>query len=300
MNLRLIAKLLGALLLLQSVFVGICWGFSLIDSAQYHYSPPSEGLLYTFIGGLIFGRFLIHLGHEPQKVRTLKDWLVVNLLGFSSSAEITKREGVAIVGLGWIVAGIYGAIPYVLSEPSLSIPDAIFESISGFTTTGSTIMSDIEVFPRSILLWRAMTQWLGGVGILVLFVALLSTIGVGGKTLFNNESSFQRMDSLFGRAHEMALTLMYTYMTLTLICFVGLKVLGMTWYDAITHTMTTVSTGGFSPHNESLSFVSNWETSEAIQLWISLFMIICSINFLIVIIMTYGCLLYTSPSPRDA
>jgi len=287
MNWRLIAKLLGALLMLQSLFVGVCWGVSVVDAYDQS-EVSSKALLGSFLFGLILGRILLSVGSETQEVTRWQDWLLVKFLGFSQTGEITKREGVAVVGLGWIVAGLYGAIPYIFAEPGLSVADAIFESVSGFTTTGSTVMADIESYSRSILLWRAMTQWLGGVGILVLFVALLSAIGVGGKMLFSNESSFQRMDSLFSRSHEMALMLMNAYLVLSLICFVGLKVLGMTWFNALTHAMTTVSTGGFSPHNASIGFYRDWETSAGIQLWLSAFMVICSVNFLIGIILTYG------------
>ncbi len=287
MNLRLIAKLLGALLLLQGFFVGLCWGFSLVDNAVWN-EKTSHALLYTFIICILVGRGLLALGHDSKAVKSFGEWMVVKFFGFSKTEEISKREALTVVGVGWLIAGAFGALPYLFSDPGLSFPDAVFESISGFTTTGSTVMNDIESFPRSILLWRSMTQWLGGVGILVLFVALLSAIGVGGKSLFSNESSFQRMDSLFGRAHEMALMLTYAYLSLSLICFMGLKGLGMTWFDALNHAMTTVSTGGFSPHNMSIGFYNDWETASEIQLWLSLFMIICSLNFLLVIILTYG------------
>lgn len=175
----------------------------------------------------------------------------------------------------------------MLGEPNLPFADALFESVSGFTTTGSTVMSgdvatgwDIASWPRGILMWRSVTQWMGGMGILVLFVAILSYLGMGSKSLFRNESSFQTGEATTARIRDTAMTLWYVYVCITVLCALGLKLMGLSAYNAISHAFTVVSTGGFSPHNKSISYYSNWGNSWLIELWLSLFMVICSISFL--------------------
>ena len=261
MNFRILAKILGALLLLESVAMFLCGMFSLFDtSCHCEWSTTalmkSAGVTAVFGGGLM-------------------------LLGWSKIVKIPRREGVVIVGLGWILSGIFGGLPYLLSEPAMLPADALFESVSGFTTTGSTVMTDIEAWPRGILMWRSVSQWLGGLGILVLFVALLSYLGVGTKSLFRNESSFQTGEASTARIRDTAISLWKVYLSITAICIIGLKALGLTWYNAVSHGLTAVSTGGFSPHNASIGYYSDWGNGWLIEFWLSLFMLICSVSFLI-------------------
>lgn len=198
-------------------------------------------------------------------------------LGRGGSREILRREAVAIVGLGWTACTICGAIPYAFSEPSLPPAAALFESASGFTTTGASAMTDIEAFPRGILLWRATTQWLGGMGILVLFVAVLSMLGGGSKSLFRNESSAQFSEGFAARVRDTAIRLWQIYLGLSAMCFIGLIVLGMPVFDAVCHTFTTISTGGFSTRNASVAAFN----SPAIEWWLILFMILGAISFML-------------------
>ena len=261
MNFRILAKILGALLLLESVAMFLCGMFTFLDTSglcewSMDALMKSAGVTAAFGGGLM-------------------------LLGWRKIVKIPRREGVVIVGLGWILSGIFGGLPYLLSEPAMLPADALFESVSGFTTTGSTVMTDIESWPRGILMWRSVTQWLGGLGILVLFVALLSYLGVGTKSLFRNESSFQTGEASTARIRDTAISLWRVYLTITAVCIVGLKSMGLSWYNAVSHGFTTVSTGGFSPHNASIGYYSDWENGWAIELWLSLFMLICSVSFLI-------------------
>jgi len=197
--------------------------------------------------------------------------------------HVLRKEAITIVGLGWIVCGIIGAFPYWLCpvEQPLSFAQSIFESFSGFTTTGSTVITDLSLWPKEILLWRSLTQWLGGVGILVLFVAVLSSLGVGSKSLFQHESSFEVTHSSTARIKDAAWLLLKIYLILTIICILGLLAMGLSPFDAVCHAFTTVSTGGFSPHNESIAYYDSWDNAWAIQLWITLFMLLCSFNFLI-------------------
>lgn len=197
---------------------------------------------------------------------------------------IPKREAIVIVGLGWILCSMFGGLPYLLCPPYLSPASAFFESASGFTTTGSTVMNVVEQWPRGILLWRAVTQLLGGIGILVLFVALLSYIGVSSKSLFHNESSFRSGDLGLARIQETASLLLRIYATLVVTCLLGLKAMGLTWFNATCHAFTAISTGGLSPHSTSIAYYSEWGNSWLIELWLIIFMAIGSLNFLLFIV----------------
>ncbi len=259
MNLRILSKFLGALLLLESMAMAACGVFAWMDSASELDDPHP----------LFFSAMITALGGG-----------LLVLGGMVKVDRIPRREGIVVVGLGWIMCGVFGSLPYVLGSPSLPWADALFESVSGFTTTGSTVMADIASWPRGILLWRSVTQWMGGMGILVLFVAILSYLGMGSKSLFRNESSFQTGEATTARIRDTAMTLWYVYVCITAACVVGLKAMGLTTYNAVSHAFTVVSTGGFSPHNESIAYYSNWGNGWLIELWLSLFMVVCSISFL--------------------
>lgn len=261
MNLRLLAKILGALLLLVALSMLVCAGFTWIEGGSQG-QAALEALLIS-AGTTAFAGVLLLL------------------CGLGRVKKFSRREGVAIVGLGWLLSGLFGSLPYLLCEPYLPPASAIFESVSGFTTTGSTVMQDIESWPPGILMWRAMTHWLGGIGILVLFVAVLSYFGLGGKTLFKNESSLQTGEADQARIRDTALFLLKLYIALSVICGVGLFAMGLTWENAAMHAMATLATGGFSPHNDSVGFYSDWGNGWLIEGWIILFMIIGSLNFLL-------------------
>ena len=198
---------------------------------------------------------------------------------------LPKREGLILVGLSWVVFGVFGAIPYMVGDPSLPFADALFESVSGFSTTGSTVIEDLSVWPKDILLYRATTQWLGGLGILVLFMALLSSLGAGSKFLFKNESSFQLSEIAAVKIHDVALHLLYLYLVLTTICTLGLRCFGMDWFEAITHSFTTLSTAGFSIYNESIGYFKDWDTAWLIESWLILFMTLAALSFVFYLIL---------------
>jgi len=199
--------------------------------------------------------------------------------GRGSGREILRKEAIAIVGLGWLLCAAAGALPFLFCTPGLDPAAAFFESVSGFTTTGSTAIVDLTQFPRSILLWRAMTQWLGGMGILVLFVALLSSLGVGSKALFRHESTAQIGYGFHSRIRQTAMGLWSLYTALTAVCVAGLVAFGMPFYDALLHSFTAISTGGFSPRNESLMYYRN----AGIEFWICIFMFLGGTNFLLMV-----------------
>jgi trk system potassium uptake protein TrkH len=189
--------------------------------------------------------------------------------------ELRSKDGYLVVTLGWLLMSFFGSLPYVLSGAIPSYPDAFFESISGFTTTGATILTDIEVLPKDILFWRSLTQWIGGMGIIVLAVAILPILGIGGMQLFIAEAPGVTPDKLKPRIRDTAKRLWIIYIGLTLIETVLLMFGGMSFYEAINHGLTTMATGGFSPKNASIAFYD----SAYLQYVITIFMFLAGTSF---------------------
>jgi len=192
----------------------------------------------------------------------------------NAEGELYRREGVLVVVGAWLLASIGGAIPYVVSGAIPGPIDALFESASGFTTTGASILRDIEAVPHAILLWRSMTQWLGGIGIVVLFVALLSELGPGARFLFKLEVPGPKAEIMHARVHETAVALFRIYLAITVTQILLMLLLGTSFFDALTHTFSTVSTGGFSPYADSAAHFS-----RPVQGVILVFMLAAGVNF---------------------
>lgn len=211
----------------------------------------------------------------------LASFTVGGVLFFSFSKQdqnIRKREGYMIVSLSWLLMSIFGMLPYILSGTIINFSDAIFETISGLTTTGATILQDIESTPKGVLFWRSMTQWIGGLGIIVLTVAIFPLLGIGGIELFVAESPGPTSDKLHPRIRETAKRLWYVYVGLTILVGILYLVGGMTFYDAINHALTTTATGGFSTKNASMAYY----TSPFIQYVAILFMFLAGTNFTVI------------------
>lgn len=191
--------------------------------------------------------------------------------------DLHLRDGFLVVTCSWLAVILVGALPYVLlASPNLSFLDAMFESASGFTTTGATIISDVDVLPRSILFYRMETQWLGGMGIIVLAVAILPMLRIGGMQLYKAEIPGPVKDAkLTPRITETAKALWLIYVAITFVCIAAYELGGMDLFDAVGHGFSTVSTGGFSTHNESFAYWNNPEL-EFISIF---FMFVASINF---------------------
>lgn len=189
--------------------------------------------------------------------------------------ELTVREGYAVVSLAWIATGVAGALPYLLTGVTNSPIGAFFESVSGFTTTGATIFGDIEALPHGLLFWRGLTQWIGGMGIIVLGIAVLPFLGVGGMQLFRAEVPGPTPERLQPRIAQTAKLLWYVYAGLTAMQVALYLLGGVTLYDAVTHAFTTLSTGGFSPRNASLAAFD----SPYVQYVTVLFMYLAGVNF---------------------
>jgi trk system potassium uptake protein TrkH len=192
-----------------------------------------------------------------------------------AEGEIYRREGILIVVGGWVLASIFGAIPYVLTGTLLNPIDALFESASGFTTTGATVLTQIESAGRGVLLWRSFTQWLGGMGIIVLFVALLPELGPGARFLYKLEVPGPTAGALSPRIRDTAAILWKLYLSLSAAEVILLMLVGMDLYDALAHTFSTLSTGGFSPRAASIAAFE----SPLVDLILILFMILAGANF---------------------
>ncbi|RME04057.1 MAG: TrkH family potassium uptake protein [Planctomycetota bacterium] len=247
---------------------------------------------YTLGGYLIFYSccFLpplgIALAHQEWRqgvvfATIFASTLLVGLLcwGFGYSRReqfhISKKEGLLIVSLIWILSGILGAIPFYFCKAFPSFISSLFESISGFTTTGSSILTNIEALPKSILFWRSFTHWLGGLGVVVLFLAILPYLGVEGRILFRSEVPGPEADVLKPKVQETALALLKIYLAFTLLETLLLLLCGMNLFDALCHTFGTLATGGFSTKNSSIAHYN----SVAVEIVIIVFMILAGANF---------------------
>jgi len=209
--------------------------------------------------------------------------VLFHLLGRRGKTKLFRREALCAIGLSWVLAIIIGALPYTLTT-DCDLSDAIFESASGLTTTGATAYANFAEFPKSLLLWRSLSQWVGGLGVVVFFVAVLSSLGAGAKILFSNESSGTSTDFDHGRIQSGAFYLMIFYLGVSLACMCAYKIAGMDWFQAVNHAMTTVATGGFSTETASIKHFQN----PAIE-WVAIiFMTLSATTFIYMIRLIRG------------
>ena len=251
-NWKVVFNILGILLLFNGCFMYFCLPLSFYYGDQDAGAILWAGAIAIVVGGSTF------LATRKQEDK-----------------ELRRRDGYLVVTLGWVLMSFSGSLPYVLSGTIPTYPDAFFESMSGFTTTGATILTDIEVLPRGIIFWRSLTQWIGGMGIIVLTVAILPILGIGGMQLFVAEAPGISPDKLKPRIRDTAARLWIIYAGLTLTQTVLLLVGGMSFFDAINHSLTTMATGGFSPKNASIAYYD----SPYLQYVIIVFMFIAGTNF---------------------
>ena len=197
------------------------------------------------------------------------------LANLEKNFRLNLRQTFLFSTLAWVMVAIFGSLPFLLSSQNFSFSDAFFESMSGITTTGATIISDLDNSPKSILLWRAIMQWLGGIGIIVMAITILPLLKVGGMQLFKMEGPLST-EKILPRTLEVATILILTYLVLTSLCAFFYWFFGMSIFDSIAHSMTTLATGGFSTHNESIGFFKN----SNIEIVASVFIILGSIPFI--------------------
>ena len=197
------------------------------------------------------------------------------LANLEKEFRLNLRQTFLFSTLAWVMVAIFGSLPFLLSSQEFSFSEAFFESMSGITTTGATIITDLDNSPKSILLWRAIMQWLGGIGIVVMAITVLPLLKVGGMQMFKMEGS-DSTEKILPRTIEVATIIISTYFALTLFCGFFYWLFGMSVFDSISHAMTTIATGGFSTHNESIGFFKN----SNIEIIASIFIILGSIPFI--------------------
>ncbi len=240
----------GLVLLLNAVFLFLSCGVSALESDTALFSLLYSGMISALLG--LFPIFFV----PPTK-------------------EISNREGLTIVVASWLLACLVGTIPYILWGGEFTFTNAWFESVSGFTTTGSSILTNIEAVPPGLLFWRASTHWIGGIGIIIFVLALIPTMGKAGLVLYRTEMTSLAAENFHYRTQRTLQILVFVYVGLTLAETVGLLFCGMDLFDAITHAFATVATGGFSPKNLSVAYYN----SVAVEVVIMVFMVLSGMHF---------------------
>ncbi|NRB37361.1 MAG: potassium transporter [Pseudomonadales bacterium] len=253
MHFAVIFRILGILLMLFSLTHLVPLAVSLIYNDGLHLAFISSFLLTSIIGAII--------------------WAPV----YRAKQDLRTRDGFLITALFWLVLGVFGSLPFIMDENiHLSLTDAVFESMSGLTTTGATVITGLDYLPKSLLFYRQQLQWLGGIGIVVIAVAILPMLGIGGMQLYRAETPGPVKDSkLTPRITETAKWLFFIYATLTAICALCYWIAGMSVFDAICHSFSTIAIGGFSTHDASMGYFQN----PVIWLICSFFMFISALNF---------------------
>lgn len=249
MNYGIVIKVLGIILLIESLLMSPA-----IFISQQHGGEAVRAFLLTIAVMLVIGLIMMN-------VKSRKD-------------QIRAKDGIVIVALGWLMISIFGALPLYLTESVPHYVDALFEIISGFTTTGSSVIADVESLDKGILFWRSMTHWIGGMGILVFTLALLPALGVGSLQIFKAESPGPVAGKIVPRMKDTARVLYVTYIAITLIELVFLLFGGVSLIDSFVITFGTVGTGGFGARNDSLGSYSSY-----VQIVTGIFMVLSGINF---------------------
>ncbi len=282
MNWRLVSRLLGLLSLLMAccMVLSLPWSWPQLGQTATFEARSLRGMAAAIASSLVLGACLIAVGNRPR-------------------GSVLRKEALAVVGLGWLLCGILGSLPYLFT-PTYRLPgirmspaDALFESISGFSTTGASVLTQLEVppdvtdceaaaisgdvayVPRSVLFWRSFTHWLGGMGIIVLFVAILGQLGAGGKALMRREVPGPIADTLRPRVRETAMIMWTIYLVLSGVLAIVLCLQGMSIFDSLCHTFGTLATGGFSTRNASVGAFD----SVQIETTLILFMLAAGTNF---------------------
>jgi len=224
--------------------------------AQFYYNQIDSGFISSSLVTILFGVLFVlsNLDHDKK---------------------LNLPQAFLLTSLSWLSIAIFGSLPFIFSDIELSVTDAFFESMSGITTTGSTIITNLNETSKSILLWRGMLQWLGGIGIIVMAITLMPIMNIGGMQLFVISTS-STPEKILPKSKEISIRLILVYLSLTLICAVFYKIFGMNFFDSIVHSMTTIATGGFSNYNESIGFFN----SSLIELTSIIFIILGSIPFI--------------------
>ena len=240
------------------------------------------GILLVVLGVFMLVPYFIQITYNENSHSFVSSSFVTIFIGIlfilsnlDKEFKLTLRQTFLFSTLAWVMVAIFGSLPFILSPKEFTFSDAFFESMSGITTTGATIITDLDKSPKSILLWRAIMQWLGGIGIVVMAITILPLLKVGGMQLFKMEGP-DSTEKILPRTIEVAAIIISTYLILTFLCGFFYWSFGMSIFDSISHAMTTIATGGFSTHNDSIGYFKN----SNIELIASIFIILGSIPFI--------------------
>jgi trk system potassium uptake protein TrkH len=254
LNYKIIFHLMGLL-------IGVNGGFMLLATCVSFYYKDGVGveMLEASIITIFLGVVIMFVTRNKRK-------------------ELQKRDGYVIVAFGWIFMSLAGTLPYIITGAIPSFTDAFFETMSGYTTTGASILNDIESIPNGVLFWRSITHWIGGMGIIVLAIAILPLLGIGGMELFSAEAPGPSSDKLHPRITDTAKRLWLIYVGYTVAETILLKLAGMSMFDAVNHSLSTLSTGGFSTKNANMAY---WNDKPLIQYIVIVFMFLAGTNFVL-------------------
>jgi len=240
------------------------------------------GVLLIILGAFMLIPFFIQFIYGEKNSAFLASASVTEYIGIllvltnlEENRKLNLQQAFLLTTLSWLSIAIFGCIPFLLSDLNLSFVDAFFESMSGITTTGSTIITNLDNAPKSILIWRAILQWLGGIGIIVMAITILPLLNIGGMQLFRMESS-DTTEKILPRTREVTLIISIIYFTLTFVCGIAYWIVGMNIFDSIAHAMTTIATGGFSTYSSSIGYFQN----SRIEIISIIFIVLGSIPFI--------------------
>ncbi len=258
-NLRIVSKIIGQLLFLESVMMLMCVAMSF----YYHeddFFPFIISTILTVCGGLVFLAF-----------------------GRDAGTNLNRRTAYVVVSATWVVFSFFGMLPFLIGGYITNITDAYFETISGFTTTGATIIDDVEILPHGILFWRSLTQWIGGLGIVFFTIAILPSLVGGSMKVFAAEDTGPLRSIMHARLSTNSKLIWTIYLALTVVCAGSYWLAGMDWFDSVNYSMSTTATGGFSPHNDSVLHFN----SPAVEYITVLFMFLSGMNFTLLYMVTF-------------
>lgn len=253
LNTKLIYKIIGSLLFLESLFMVMCLGVALFYD---------EDDVFAFIVSTLVTQLFAY---------------ILRYLGKDASNSLGRRDAFLVVSLAWSVYSLFGTLPFIVGGYIIDFTNAYFETMSGFTTTGATILDDVEHLPHGILFWRSLTQWIGGLGIVFFTIAVLPSLVGGSVKVFAAEATGPIRAKLHPRLSTSAKSIWVIFLLLTVLCIISYKLLGMGWFDGINYAMTTIATGGFAPHNDSILHFH----SPALEYVSTAFCFLSGINFIL-------------------
>ena len=241
------------------------------------------GILLIILGAFMLIPFIVEFIYGEENSTFLSSSALTTFMGIlliltnlEENRKLNLQQAFLLTTLSWLSIAIFGSIPFIFSDLNLSIVDSFFESMSGITTTGSTIIVNLESTPKSILIWRAILQWLGGIGVIVMAITILPLLNVGGMQLFKKDQVSDASEKILPKTREDTLVISIIYLVLTLTCGAAYWFVGMNLFDSIAHSMTTIATGGFSTHSDSIGYFQN----PKIEIISIIFIILGSLPFI--------------------